>query len=109
MTQAASGKGIPKSAVVAHQESIEWTEEPANVNINKVAPAEREALGESIGKSTAKWLLKLDMAKTNKELQEAVLSDMGFKPIEVTDMLYPDNEERRNISKRISKNKNKPK
>jgi hypothetical protein len=33
MIQAANGRGVPKSAVEACQESIEWAEEPANVNI----------------------------------------------------------------------------
>jgi len=110
MTQAASGRGNPKSAVeAAYQESIEWADEPADVNLKKIDPAEREALGESIGRSAAKWLLKADMSKTNRELQEEVLSDMGFAPVEVTEKLYPNasESERRKASQRISKNNSK--
>ena len=36
-TQAASGNGHTKSAVDAYNDSIEWADEPANVNINRIA------------------------------------------------------------------------
>jgi hypothetical protein len=111
MTQAATGVGIQKSAVEAYQDSIEWADAPPIIHINGINPAEREALGESIGRNTAKWLLKVDMSKTNKELQENVLSDMGFEPIEIAKKLYPNAQKKecRKISQRISKNKNKQK
>jgi len=81
---------------------VEWTD---NTIIEAVNPVEREALGEAIGRHTAKWLLKADMANTHKELQEEILSDMGFLPIEVTDKLYPNAnpDDRRGISQRISR------
>jgi len=76
--------------------------EPYETAVVEVDPAEREALGESFGRNTAKWLVKMDMAKTNMELQEEVLSEMGFTPIEVTDMLHPNTDDRRGVSQRIS-------
>ena len=70
-----------------------------------------EALGESIGRNTAKWLLKADLSKTNQELKEEVLSEMGFFPIEITDLLYPSLEKskRRAKSQKISKKQSKKK
>jgi signal recognition particle subunit SEC65 len=48
------------------------------------------------------------MASTKQELQEEILSDMGFEPIEVTEKLYPEatGTERREISRRISNQRN---
>lgn len=128
---AASGRGNPQSAVDTTQNTIEWADAPANVNIENpkeisdpfVKAIEKqtkeiqkqtailENIGESTGRNTAKWLLKADMSQNNKELQEEVLSDLGFEPIETTDKLYPNasKSERRTISQRISKNKNKKK
>jgi len=72
---------------------------------------EIEALGESIGRNTAKWLLKADMSQTNQKLKEEVLSEMGFSPIETTDMLYPNlpKRKRRAKSQEISKKHSKKK
>ena len=110
---AASGKGKTKptvSALKAYNNSKPLAEPPDGVIIEGIDPTERENLGESIGRNTAKWLLKANMSEKNKELQEEVLSDMGFAPIETTDMLYPDaGDDRRKISQRISKKKNKHK
>jgi len=67
-------------------------------------------LGESIGKSIAKWLIKADLPTKRGELQEMVYCEMGFQPIEVVDLLYPSlgKAERRAkaqaISKRLKKN-----
>lgn len=113
MTQAASGRGNPKSGMTAaekaYQAPIEWQDEPANVNLNRIDPAEREALGEAIGRNTAKWLLKVKLSKTNRYLHEEILSDMGFHPVEVAEKLYPNvkKSERRKHSQRISKTKNR--
>ena len=77
----------------------------------KIAPAKRESLGESIGRNTAKWLLKSELAQNKMALQEEILSDMGFTPIEVTDYLYEGTgkSKRRTISQKISKDKSKRK
>jgi hypothetical protein len=36
--QVASGRGHPKSTVESYTDTIEWTDEPANVNINGIDP-----------------------------------------------------------------------
>jgi hypothetical protein len=129
MTQAASGRGVSIPAVKAFQASIEPANAPGNVNIknpksisdpvvkaieNQTKEIQRqtailENMGESSGRNTAKWLLKSDLAGTRVDLQEEILSEMGFEPIEVTDLLYPNADKRRIISQRISKNKKKSK
>ena len=65
-----------------------------------------EKMGESTGRHTAKWLLKVDLVKTNRDLQEEILSDMGFEPVEVVEKLYPNanDGERKKNRQRISKN-----
>ena len=68
-------------------------------------------MAESTGKNTAKWLLKADMANHCQDLQEQILSEMGFTPMEVVDKLYPNATptERREKSQKISNNKGKRK
>ena len=109
------------------------TYEPANVNVNVTntkdihAPVVKavdkntkavEKQGETlntmaaeIGKSVAKWLTKLKLAKTRRLLLEEVLSDMGFAPMEVVEELYPNANptERREKSVKISNDHNKRK
>jgi hypothetical protein len=48
-----------------------------------------EALAESIGRATAKWLIRTNLPGKHKELQETVLSEMGLPPVEIVDLLYP--------------------
>jgi len=112
VTQVASRGGNKKpgktTAEKTHQKPIEWTSRSSDVTI-RFAPAEREALGEAVGRNVAKWFFKMDMSEANRDLREEILSDMGFEPVEVVEKLYPsvDNSERRKHSQRISKNKNK--
>jgi hypothetical protein len=110
--QAASRGGYKKAgkttAEKAYQKSIEWTSRSSDVTLI-FAPAEREALGEAVGRNVAKWFLKMDMSKANSEFQEEILSDMGFEPVEIVEKLYPnvDGNKRRKHAQRISKNKSK--
>ena len=48
-----------------------------------------EKLADATGREVAKWLIKADVAKTSRMLQEEVYSEMGFQPVEIVDMLYP--------------------
>jgi len=48
-----------------------------------------EELPESIGKSIAKWLIKADLPTQKGELQVAAYLELGFQPVEVVDLLYP--------------------
>ena len=109
VTQVASrgGKKNP-GKITAYQKPIEWMGGSSDVTI-RFAPAEREALGEAVGRNVAKWFLKIDMSKANRDLREEILSDMGFEPVEIVEKMYSDvdDSERRKHSQRISKNKNK--
>jgi hypothetical protein len=48
-----------------------------------------ERLAELIGRSTAKWLIMADMPNVRNELREDVYSEIGFSPVEIVDLLYP--------------------
>ena len=63
-----------------------------------------EQLGESIGKSTARWLIKANLPGKQSELQESVYLELGFQPVEVVDLLYPnlDKTDRRAKAQAIS-------
>jgi hypothetical protein len=128
---AASGKGNPKSGMTAAeeacQESIEWADDPAEVNVNNpndintpiVKAIEKqtkeiqkqtailENMGESTGRNTAKWLEKAKLPTVSKELREEILSDMGFEPTEVVEKLYDNlnKSERRTKAQSVSKRK----
>jgi len=64
-----------------------------------------ERLPESIGREVAKWMIKADLAKTCRALQEQVLSEMGFQPVEIVDLLYPNvgKKDRRTKAQAVSK------
>jgi hypothetical protein len=59
---------------------------------------------DAIGRSTAKWLIKADLPNVRKELHEEALSDLGFQPVEIVDILYPNlgKSERRRKAKALS-------
>jgi hypothetical protein len=63
-----------------------------------------EGMPVSIGKEVAKWLIKADLPGIRKELRESVLLEMGFRPVEIVDLLYPNvgKTERRAKAKAIS-------
>jgi len=63
-----------------------------------------EGLAESIGREVAKWLIKADQPGIRNELQEEILADMGFRPVEIVDRLYPNlgKSQRRAKAKSIS-------
>ncbi|MDR0327105.1 MAG: hypothetical protein LBI05_02280 [Planctomycetaceae bacterium] len=48
-----------------------------------------EGMGEIIGKSVARWLIKANLPGKHRELQCTVYLEMGFPPIEIVDLLYP--------------------
>ena len=48
-----------------------------------------EGMPVSIGREVAKWLIKADLPNVRKELQESALLEMGFRPVEIVDILYP--------------------
>ena len=48
-----------------------------------------EKLPESIGRATAKWLIKADMPNVSNPLRETVLAELGFRPAEIVDLLCP--------------------
>ena len=48
-----------------------------------------EALGDTIGRSTAKWLELANLPGVQGELREDALLELGFQPVEVVDFLYP--------------------
>ena len=48
-----------------------------------------ELLGETIGKSVARWLIKTNLPTTQRELLCIVYLELGFQPVEVVDLLYP--------------------
>jgi len=64
-----------------------------------------EGLPESIGKSVAQWLVKTNLPNIRNELLEVALADLGFQPVEIVDLVYPnlDNSKRRTKAKGISK------
>jgi len=66
-------------------------------------------LGETIGKSVARWLIKANLPGKQSELQCVVYLELGFQPIEIVDLLYPnlDKSDRRAKAKAISKRSNK--
>ena len=61
--QAASGRGIPQLAVEAYQESIEWAEEPVEVNLNSIAPTALQDMVKS-----------MPSVPTKEDIEEAVYS-----------------------------------
>jgi hypothetical protein len=126
--QAASGRGNPTSVLNAYHESIEEANEPADVVVKNRKPidvsdkegikatkeitAVLEDLPEQIGRSTVKWLEKVNLFdKARQDIQEEVYSDMGFTPVEVVEKVYPNASDkvRRKHSQRISKDKSKRK
>ena len=46
-------------------------------------------LSEAIGKSVAKWLIKADLPNVLCEMREDIYLEMGFRPVEIVDILYP--------------------
>ena len=63
-----------------------------------------EELPESIGRSIAKWLIKADLPVQNLELKTKVYLELGFQPVEVVDLLFPNlsKSDRRAKAKSIS-------
>ena len=68
-----------------------------------------ESLGDTIGRSTAKWLELANLPSVRGELQEDVLSELGFRPVEVVDLLYPNlgKDDRKTKRQAISKRRKK--
>ena len=48
-----------------------------------------EQLADSIGKSVVYWLIKAEMPVHRNVFRELILSEMGFQPVEIVDVLYP--------------------
>jgi len=48
-----------------------------------------EHLGEDVGKSVARWLIKTNLPAQLRDLQCAVYLELGFQPVEIVDLLYP--------------------
>ena len=46
-------------------------------------------LPEAIGKSVAKWLIKADLPAHKGDLKVEVYLELGFQPVEIVDLLYP--------------------
>jgi hypothetical protein len=46
-------------------------------------------LSEAIGKSVARWLIRADLPNVRNEMREDIYSDLGFRPMEIVDILYP--------------------
>ena len=64
-----------------------------------------ELMGETIGKSVARWLIKTNLPAKQRELQCVVYLELGFQPTEIVDLLYPNlgKTDRRAKAKSISK------
>ena len=68
-----------------------------------------EALADKIGHSTAKWLELANLPNIRNELREDAYSMLGFSPVEIVDILYPNlgkddrKTKRQAISKRLKK------
>ena len=68
-----------------------------------------ETLGESVGRSTAKWLELANLPSLHGELREDALLELGFRPVEIVDFLYPNigKDDRKTKRQAISKRRKK--
>ena len=68
-----------------------------------------EQLGETIGKSVVRWLIKVELPALRSELQIDVYLELGLHPTEIVDRLFPNlgKTDRRAKAKAISKRTNK--
>ena len=48
-----------------------------------------EQLGETIGKSVVRWLIKVELPALRSELQIDVYLELGLQPTEIVDRLFP--------------------
>ena len=68
-----------------------------------------ESLGDNVGRNTAKWLELANLPNVHGELQEDAFLQLGFRPAEVVDLLYPNlgKDDRKTRLKAISKRRKK--
>jgi len=89
MTQAASGRGMPKSTIEACQESIEWADEQANVRVVNQLTKDDISDGFAKGLMKAEAMSAPSRQKAVRDIQEDILLEKGFAPVEVARLHNP--------------------
>ena len=68
--QVASGKGHPKSAVEAHNASIEWNDEPAHVHLNGITHAAENKIENAVYRGTYRAMSRFQEPADETEIEE---------------------------------------